>query len=89
MCFVYSDLTLFSSKEFTTHLNLLSVDRVSFVASVFEANESDAELLVVLELERPQNINRHVNVTVRTMAVPGPESAKGKCTWLKTYVCCV
>ena len=53
------------------------MDRVSFVASVFEASESDAELLVVLELERPENIFREVTVTVRTMELSGSDSAKG------------
>ena len=60
-------------------LTPISVDRVSFVASVFEANESDAGLAVVLELERPENMIREVNVTVRTMELSGSDSAKGIC----------
>ena len=53
------------------------MDRVSFVASVFEANESDAGLAVVLELERPENMIHEVTVTVRTMELSGSDSAKG------------
>ena len=63
--------------ELIIHFTPISVDRVSFSAPVFEANESDAGLVVALELERPENIIHEVTVTVSTMEISGSDSAKG------------
>ena len=53
------------------------MNRVSFNVSTFEANESDGVLEVILTLERPENNINEVTVTVSTMDLLTPDSAKG------------
>lgn len=65
----------------------LSVNRVSFSASVFEANEADMALDVMLVLQRSSSISREVRVRVKTMDLQETGSAEGiylySCTILK------
>lgn len=54
-----------------------SVDRVSFSASVFEANETDMALDVMLVLQRSSSISRKVHVRVKTRDLQETGSAEG------------
>ena len=65
------------------------MDSVSFDASVFEANESDTSVDVMLVLKRSTSQSESVPIAVRTMDILGPDSALGtNSVMLTLLVCC-
>ena len=55
----------------------LSVDRVTLSASVFEANESDAALEVMLMLQRSSTLSNTVSIRLKTRDLQETTSAIG------------
>ena len=53
------------------------MDRVYFSEYIFEANESDSNLEVQLNLERSSGSSHDVKATIKTRDLELPNSAKG------------
>ena len=63
------------------------MDRVSFLESFYEANESDGMLEVMLTLEQSKDVSRDVGVRVMTRDLTVMDSAIGLPSVITAHVC--